>query len=164
MTPPPQLRGGVPYTMNLVTLTDSHFKIDVDALFKHIHLRPDDDDAPQVRTMVQEAEAVGRPKAVYQLSFVEDMRERQVVIDDVTFSSRILRVNLESVHRVFPYIATCGMELQAWSDAFDDMLGRLWADMIKAMALTAATGALQQHLQNHYMPGPMGTMNPGSLS
>ena len=162
--PPLQNGGGEKDHMNLVTLTEIPFKIDVEALFKHIHLHPDSEDAAQVKQMVREAETIGRPKVIYQVSFVDDKRERQVVIDGVTFNSRILRVNLDSVHRVFPYIATCGMELQAWSDQFDDMLVGFWADMIKAMALTAATSALHQHLQNHYMPGPTATMNPGSLS
>jgi hypothetical protein len=150
--------------MNLITLTDIPFKIDLEALFKHVRLRPDSEDADQARQMAQEAEAIARPKAAYQLSFIEDKQDRQVVIDGISFTSRILRVNLDAVHRVFPYIATCGMELQTWSDGFDDMLVSFWADMIKAMALTAATTALHQHLQNHYMPGPTATMNPGSLT
>jgi hypothetical protein len=56
------------------------------------------------------------------------------------------------------------MELQEWSNQYSDMLLNFWADMIKAMALTAATSAMSEHLQKHYMPGPLGTMNPGSLT
>jgi hypothetical protein len=114
--------------------------------------------------MVTEAERIARPRAAYQLSFVEHVGDRQTAIDGVPFTSRILRVNLDTVHRVFPYMATCGMELQEWSDQFDDMLVIFWADTIKAMALAAATNAMLAHLQTHYLPGPLGTMNPGSLS
>jgi hypothetical protein len=150
--------------MNLVTLTDIPFKVDFDALLKHLHLRPDDEDAAEVRRMVQEAEAIGRPKTVYQVASAEMKDDRHVDIDGITFASRILRVNLDAVHRVFPYIATCGMELQTWSDRFDDMLAVFWADTIKAMALAAATTALHGHVQMQYLPGPMATMNPGSLT
>ena len=36
--------------------------------------------------------------------------EDSVVVDGITFKSRVLRVNLEQTHRVFPYLATCGTE------------------------------------------------------
>lgn len=151
------------YIMNLVTLTDIALKVDFEALLKHLHMRPDSDDLPEVQRMVEEAERIARPKAAYQLSFVEHTSDRQLTIDDVLFTSRILRVNLDQVHRVFPYMATCGMELQEWSERFDDMLAIFWADTIKALALSAATSAMVEHLQAHYLPGPLGTMNPGSL-
>jgi hypothetical protein len=150
--------------MNLVTLTDIPFKIDVDALLKHVHLRPDSEDADEVRRLAAEAEAIGKPKAAYQVSAAEAIGERSVTIDGVAFTSRVLRINLDGIHRVFPYIATCGMELQHWSDHYDDMLVNFWCDTIKAMALAAASSALHQHVQMQYLPGPLGTMNPGSLS
>ena len=150
--------------MNIVTLTDIPFKVDFEALLKHLHVRPDSEDVPEIRRMAEEAERVARPRAAYQVSFVEKVSDREVTVDGVPFTSRILRVNLDEVHRVFPYMATCGMELQEWSNQFDDMLVNFWADMIKAMALTAASNALASHLQTHFMPGPLGTMNPGSLT
>jgi hypothetical protein len=150
--------------MNLVTLTDIPFKIDFAVLLKYLHLRPNDEDALTVRQMATQAEEVGQPKAIYQVSSIEMIDDHQVRIDDISFTSRILRVNMDGLHRVFPYIATCGMELHHWSEQFDDRLLQFWADMIKAMALTAATNALHQDLQTHYMPGPTATMNPGSLS
>lgn len=150
--------------MNLVTLTDIPFKVDFEALLKRLHIRPDSDDAPEIQRMAEEAERIAKPKAAYQVSFVEKADDRRVTVDGVPFTSRILRVNLDQVHRVFPYMATCGMELQKWSNQFDDMLVNFWADTIKAMALMAATDALADHLQTHYMPGPLGVMNPGSLT
>ncbi|HEY3340848.1 MAG TPA: vitamin B12 dependent methionine synthase [Anaerolineae bacterium] len=150
--------------MNIVTLTDIPFKVDFDVLLKHLHVHSDSEDVPDIRRMVQEAEQIARPKAAYQVSFVEKVSDRQVTVDSVPFTSRIMRVNLDPVHRVFPYMATCGMELQEWSNQYSDMLLNFWADMIKAMALTAATSAMSEHLQKHYMPGPLGTMNPGSLT
>jgi hypothetical protein len=150
--------------MNIVTLTDIPFTLDFDALLKRLHMRPDSDDVPEIQRMAEEAQRIARPKAAYQVSFVEKVDDRHVSVDGVAFTSRILRVNLDQVHRVFPYMATCGMELQEWSDQFDDMLVDFWADTIKAMALMAASNALMEHLQAQYMPGPLGAMNPGSLT
>ncbi len=150
--------------MNLVTLTDIPFTVDLAALLKLVHMRPDSEDRPELERMASEAERIARPKAAYQLSFVEHVNERQVTIEGVLFTSRVLRVNLDAMHRVYPYMATCGMELQEWSERFDDLLVQFWADMIKALALSAASDAMLQHLQTHHLPGPLGTMNPGSLS
>ncbi len=150
--------------MNLVTLTDIPFQVDVEALMGHVHMRPDQDDIPELLNMAHEAEKIARPKATYQLSFVEHVDERCITVDGILFHSRILRMNLDQAHRVFPYMATCGTELQDWSDGFDDILAIFWADTIKAMALATATSAMHAHLQTHYLLGPTGTMNPGSLA
>jgi hypothetical protein len=150
--------------MNLVTITDIPFKVNFETLLKRLHMYPDSEDLPQIERMVQEAESVARPKAAYQVSFVEKVDECRVTVDGVQFTSRILRVNLDKVHRVFPYMATCGMELQEWSNQYDDMLLNFWADTIKTMALAEASSALMEHMRAQYLPGPMGTMNPGSLT
>ena len=149
--------------MNVVTLTEIPFSISGEVLLKHVHLAPDAEDASEVLRMAREAQAIGIPKAMYQVSFAEKTGERSVTIDNIPFNSRVLRVNLDNSHRVFPYMATCGMELQRWSTQFDDMLAQYWADVIKALALAEATSALYRHIQMEYMPGPTGTMNPGSL-
>lgn len=149
--------------MNLITLTDIPFELDSDILLSHVHLDRNSDDANDVLAMAHDAFSIGRPKAMYQVAFVTHTGDKTVEIDGVEFTSRILRVNLDTVHRVFPYMATCGAELQQWSDQYDDMLQVYWADVIKEMALACATGAMQRDLQIRYLLGPVAMMNPGSL-
>jgi hypothetical protein len=76
----------------------------------------------------------------------------------------VLRVNLDQAHRVIAYVATCGMELDAWAKSFDDMLYGYWADVIKEGALRSAMQALNEHLEACYTLGHTGVMNPGSLA
>jgi hypothetical protein len=87
-----------------------------------------------------------------------------VVVDGVTLKSRVLQVNLEKAHRVFPFLVTCGTELEAWSNSMDDVLKKYWSDAVKHMALGAARKALDKHLVGHYELGMTAVMNPGSLA
>ena len=113
--------------------------------------------------MAREAEGAGKPKLCYGVGYVESRGEDHVVIGGVTFTSRVMRVNLEKVHRVFPYVATCGPELEKWSKAFEGILEKFWADAIKETAVRSTIRYLQEHLTERFRPGAMSRMNPGSL-
>ena len=97
------------------------------------------------------------------LAYVQRRGDDSVVVDGVTFTSRVLRVNLDRVHRVFAFLGTCGTELDAWSGSIEDVFERYWADAIKQTALGAALRALDRHVVRRYRPGETSTMNPGSL-
>jgi len=85
------------------------------------------------------------------------------LIDARVFSSRILHVNLSSIHRAFPYVVTCGTELYDWKMSFDDPLMQYYAEMVNAVALYRAIEFVISHLSETYNLGNSSTMNPGSL-
>ena len=149
--------------MDSVTLDRIPFQIDLDQLLKRLHTKEHRQYVEEVKRLASDAQAVGRPKALYKVAFVESRGDDYVVLDGVMFTSRVLRVNLDRAHRVFAYVATCGMELQEWADSIDDVLDRYWAETIKEMALRSATGALEDHLAELYRPGRTATMSPGRL-
>jgi hypothetical protein len=113
--------------------------------------------------MVDEAQAIGKPKAMYRIGYIESRGDDDVTVDGVTLTSRVLRVNLDRVHRVFPYVATCGTELEELSKSKDDMLEQYWIESIELFALGAATRAVNRDVNERYRPGQTATMNPGSL-
>jgi len=116
-----------------------------------------------VREMASEAMRIARPLAVYREVFIGEKGEDYVVVEGVRFVSRVLRVNLGEAYRVFPYVATCGRELQEWSDSFcGDMLKGFWAEAVKILALRAASDALSSRLSGLF-PSGSSVMNPGSL-
>jgi hypothetical protein len=139
------------------------FRLDAGELLKSLRL---DDSSPFVEDVVglaKEACAIARPKGVYRLSTVSHEDERTVRIDGITFTSRVLRVNLDGLFRVFPFIATCGDELAQWTAAMDDPMQRFWADTVMEKALRAGIEAVARHLNATYKPGRRAIMNPGSL-
>lgn len=149
-------------TSAIVVAGDS-FRVDVEQLFKNIRMDAGDEDAPRVREMALHAQEIGRPKAMFRESFIEDRSGDDVVIDGIRFTSRILRVNVEKIHRVFPYVATCGIELEKWAASLDDMLQEYWADQIMRMALNAACDALRAEIARR-SAAKTSVMNPGSLA
>ena len=150
--------------MDSVVLDSIPFEIDLDQLLERLHAKDGRQYVEEIRALVSDAQAVGSPKALYKVAFVESRGDDCVVLDDVVFTSRVLRVNLDGAHRVFAYVATCGMELQDWADSIDDLLYRYWAETIEEMALHSATRALGKHLAERYHPGRTATMSPGRLA
>ncbi|MHB0878098.1 MAG: vitamin B12 dependent-methionine synthase activation domain-containing protein [Anaerolineae bacterium] len=136
------------------------FEPDVEALAKKLHAGSAID---ELRTLVEQAAAIARPRALYGVAYIEERGDDYVIIDGVRFSSRVLRVNLEQAHRVFPYLATAGGELEQWANSLDDVLLRFWADTIYESALRPAMQALDAAIDERYRPGHTSRMNPGSL-
>ncbi len=144
-------------------LSDIPFVLDFDALLRRLRLQPDSADSKQLRRMADCAQEIARPKAMYRLAYVDDKEPEAVLVDKVRLASRVLRVNLDQVHRVVVYVVTCGRELHEWSESIPDVFERYWADEIKAMALGCARTACDAHQDKHLELGKTARMNPGSL-
>lgn len=144
-------------------LDDIPFQVDRDQLLKRLHMEKDSPYAEEIESLVRDAQVVGRPKALHKIAFIESRGEDHVVIDSVLFTSRVLRVNLDQAHRVFAYMATCGVELEDWAHSINDVLHRYWADAIRELALQSATRALNEDLAERYRLGHTATMSPGRL-
>ncbi len=121
----------------------------------------------QVERMVQElvevTRSIAKPKVVYKVSYVDDRDGDTVTIDGVRFTSRVLRINLDQVERVFPYIATCGTELEEIAVSSNDIMKSFCFEEIKIMVLRSAITYFSNHLTERYVLGKMSRMNPGSL-
>ena len=138
-------------------------EINEDILRRRLRVPRESKYAPRFHEMVAKACEIGRPKGAYGLVYIEDKGKDFVVIDGVLLTSRILRVNLEKAHRVFPYVATCGTELEEWSRAFTDMLERFWSDQIKEAAVKLAIQQVKADVEERFRPGNVSAMSPGSL-
>jgi hypothetical protein len=77
--------------------------------------------------------------------------------------SRLMPRNLAKVHRAFPYVVTCGTELDALGQTLDDIVQGWWLDTIKEMVLAQANRHLDRHLTQVVGLGHFSVMNPGSL-
>ncbi|MEA3349228.1 MAG: vitamin B12 dependent methionine synthase [Chloroflexota bacterium] len=119
--------------------------------------------ADAITRMIGEVQGFAKPKAMYRVVSCEAVGDDRVKLDGQLFNSRVLRVNLDEVHRAFPFVATCGEELQAWMDSIDNILDNYYADVINGMALDAARNSLGVHLEERYRLGRTACMHPGSL-
>ena len=116
-----------------------------------------------VNELIDKVQPIVRPKAIYDVQFVELMDKDAIELSGIRFTSRILRVNLENIGRVFPYICTSGTEAESVDVDDDDLMSKFIVDAIKGMALGVASVYLHNHIKNKYQIKQMSTMNPGSL-
>jgi len=142
--------------------TDIPLNLDMERLLQRLHLSPESDDAKEFGDLVQAMQECAKPKAVYRESFIDSKGEDTVTIDQVVFTSRTLRMNLDPVERVFPFIATCGREADDSGLAEGDVLKDFWFETIKAALLRSATAYLNEQLQRKYALGKTSSMSPGS--
>ena len=138
------------------------FKIDRDELLSKVHIEKESEDRKDIENLVKTASALVKPKAIYEVSYIQSKNHDSVNLGGITFASRILRVNLDKAERVFPYIATCGKELDEIEIPSRDFMRRFWVDTIKSMALTAGSEYLNEYLKKKYALGEISRMSPGA--
>ena len=138
------------------------FEVDIDTLLSRVHVEEGSEDARDIRELVEVAAPLARPKAIYEVSYIQHKNHDTVDIGDVRFTSRVLRVNLDAVERVFPFVTTCGKELDEIAVPSDDFMRRFWLDAIKDMALGASAGYLREYLERKHAIGKMSSMSPGA--
>ena len=149
--------------MQGIVLEQIPFHVDLGVLSQKLCVSEGTDYFEDLEHLFREAERIGKPKAFYKLSFIEAKGDSHVVVDGVILRSRVLRVNLEEVHRVFPYVATCGIELEEWSNGIESTLKRYWAEGIKEAALRLAIDFMERDIFERFQPGIIASMSPGSL-
>lgn len=126
---------------------------------------PEDEDTQTILRMLQEAQTIAKPKAIYRVCPITEKGDDYVIAEDVLFKSALVRKNLENTNRIVAYVATCGTELEEWSLQYTDPLENYWADGIKLSFLASIRQKLTGEVKNKYFPtGNLSSMNPGSLS
>lgn len=142
-------------------LDEIPFLPNVEGLLRRLRIKPGKE--VEFLRLLEAAVPLARPRAVYLTAYITARGEDWVEIEGVHFTSRVLCVNLAETYRVFPYLATCGPELQSWAGGFEDLVLSYWAEAIKAEALSSALQALDADLERRHHPGQTSKMSPGSL-
>lgn len=150
--------------MDTIALTNFACQIDFEELIVKLHMANNSTYIAKIREMVTEAQLLGRPKAVYGSAYIESKGDNSVIIDGVKFTSRVLRVNMEETFQAFPFVVTCGTELEDWSQRFGDYFESYCADAIKEMVLRAARQEFDSYVDQRHALGHAVNMNPGSLA
>jgi hypothetical protein len=135
----------------------------LDMVRRKLHIKPGSD-LSQVRNLVDTVQQLIEPRAIYNVSYIEEKSEDSVIVGGVPLSSRVLRKNLDRVERIFPYVITLGSKLGAKQNACSDLLENYYLDTIGNLALTSVRKQLKKHLQSRFALEKMSFMAPGSLS
>jgi hypothetical protein len=149
--------------MERIVLDPLEYRIDRSSMLARLRLKEGSGRAEKVEGLIREAEAVAHPRAIYRMAFIESRGDQHVVVEGLRFESRVLKVNLNNLHRFFAFVVTSGRELDAWANVKTDLLERFWADSINEAVVNSARSFLDRHLQERYGLTKMARMSPGSL-
>ena len=138
-------------------------KLDIEAAKNHLHWRDSQDAAGELVELVRLAESLIAPAVAYKIAYLDGRAADEVTIEGVTFSSRVLRQNLESVERVFPYVISIGPELERLAGACGDPLRQYYLEGLADMALGVIARQLEGHLKRRHGLAGISSMSPGSL-
>lgn len=116
-----------------------------------------------LRPLLEEAITVARPRAVYRVCRVQCVTGDSAVIEGRVFRSRVLAVNLHSAYRVFPFVVTCGPELEAWWRLQRGPFEGMYAQAASLAILESSLELLAERIREDHVPGQLSRMNPGSL-
>ena len=139
------------------------FELSEEQLLKTLRLKEGHPYQTRVLELAEEARVIARPMAIYKHAYVDLNNDPSVIIDGITFKSRILSVNLENVHRVFPFVVTSGVELEVWGKGIADMFENFCADTIQEIILESASKNFKALLDKECGLTSASNMNPGSL-
>jgi len=138
-------------------------RLDPEKVSKNLHLDKKKGFSNTAQELVELASSLIHPKAIYEVSYVDNKNEDTVDIGSVKFTSRILRVNLDKIGRVFPYIVTIGKELEGRIASFDDLLKQYCLDQIGNIVVESTIKYLEDYLKRRYRIEQISIMSPGSL-
>ena len=148
---------------DIVLISEIPFQIKRTHFKRAVRLESYEELEEELEQFLDAADKVARPKAIYREDFVEEVGEERVKIAGAEFTSEILADKLGEVPRVFPYIATCGAELDAMDlSEYDPMLAGLWHSTYKMHALGAAATHLKSLLKEQFEIKILSSINPGS--
>ncbi|HNX13687.1 MAG TPA: vitamin B12 dependent-methionine synthase activation domain-containing protein [Oscillospiraceae bacterium] len=148
-------------------VNDIKFNVTEEDFLKAIDMKrdPGGEDYIRVTELLSQALGIARPKYIYCISAIEEKGDGFVVAGGQRFDSKLVRRNLDKVHRIVPYVATCGVEIEEWSRQFTDLLEQFWADELKKLVLFKCYADLQKTVKSAYFPAQdLSHMSPGSLA
>ena len=144
-------------------LDDIPMHLDINEVSKKLHLDKKKGYSNTAQELVELASSVIHPKVIYEVSYVDNKNEDTVDIGGVKFTSRVLRVNLDKIGRVFPYVVTIGKELEDSAASFDNLLKTYCLDEIGNMLIELGMEYLENHLKWRYKLEQLSNISPGSL-
>jgi hypothetical protein len=126
-------------------------KLDFEVVSKKLRLRNKNENVEKIiRELIETSRSLAKPKAVFEISRVENKCGDSVDIGGVRFTSHVLRVNLDKAERVYPYVVTCGRELDEIKIPPQEVMKCYFLDQIKELVVRSALNYLHDYLKKNH--------------
>ena len=146
----------------VMILDDIPVKIGVADVLARLRMRGD---TRRIEAIIQEllemVTQVASPKVMYKVSQVTNAAGNKLEVDGIEFTHHVPALNFSQGERVFPYVATCGVEVAAINVPPGNAMQSYCLDMIKNMVIRTAGDYLQDHLKQTYHLEVISRIAPG---
>lgn len=146
------------------TIVLQNFVVEYDdrAVAERLRVKPGSRAEQRLAALLDTARTLAEPKAVFR-SLKPEVAEGKTVLESVEFKSELLSRHLAEAGLAFPYVATCGRELDDWARSLGG-LEQFMANEIMILTLRQAVTQLEQLLKDKFELPEVSAMNPGSLA
>ena len=151
--------------MKLTILQGEMIPFDETDVLKRLGMPPEHRFAATIRDLLERTKNIAEPKALFMECTVEKVTEEIAVVDGVPLCSELLASRLRNVPKVYPYLCTCGLELDAYGETLTDMSEKFAFDAIMDFYQKQMEFIVKGRVVNLLPEGyVVGISNPGSLS
>jgi hypothetical protein len=145
-----------------VVLDNIPFELNDEKIIKQLHPHGDIQRYEKdIRELIDMVVPIAKPKAIYAIGQIGHKKEDSLEINGVTFSGSLLRDKFQNVSSVFPFVASCGREVDTLEIPAKEVLKRYCLDVIKMMLAISAVSSLQNHLIKQHAARNLASVNPG---
>jgi hypothetical protein len=114
-----------------------------------------------LKELIEIVMPVVRPKVMYRPATVTAADGRRLAVDGIEFNHHVPALNFQAGERVFPYVATCGLEVEAIKFP-NDMMKTYCLNALKTVILMQSVSAFfEKYLKETYHLTEVSRMGPG---
>ncbi|SHJ87432.1 hypothetical protein SAMN02745751_03600 [Dethiosulfatibacter aminovorans DSM 17477] len=148
--------------MDIIINDNWRFNLDEDMLVKVLKLR-NDNMIENVMKVAREASRHVKAKYIFSECAIEETGEDYVKLGGIEFKSRILANKLKDCDMVFPYFATCGLEVTEHTKTLEDVFDKYVSEKVEYLALTQIREKMRDKIKDDYNVHGISHINPGSI-
>lgn len=153
-------------TFDDATCIEIDFKPSFDRFAKRIRLEMLPDLEKEGKEFFSLVKNTLQPKCVYKTSYIESFDQEEtpvsIKLEGLIFQGKVLEA-LEGTNRVFPYILTCGNEMEEVDiSQFDYMMAPYWLEELKMQALGRIRKTFFDHIRENFRLSNVTSVKPGS--
>lgn len=100
-----------------------------------------------IKELIDTVTPVTRPKVLYKMSTIDRADGRTVEVDGVEFTHHVPTLGFGEGERVFPYVATCGVEVETIKTPPGDVMRDYCLNIMKNVVLRSAGTYFQEYLK-----------------
>ncbi len=147
---------------NVYVLDAIPFQLNTDDVLKHHPRVLDIQNTNIVTQLIEQVSPLARPKVLFMVAGALGSKGNTVRIGGVDFVSYLLKGCLKNVKEVYPFVITCGTEVETIR-AKGDIVNRYWLYEIKRKILEYTTRYLEDYLTKNYTNSNISRLCPGDV-